>query len=419
MVLSGLHSILVSVPLVLFAYSGLLKWLPFPIDPTLLFGGWVAFMLILDITRHEMRLEISTRFTFVLVSAFFIWYVLTAFYTQSPSFWTHKALCLVLNLLAFVVPVACMRNPRDFAYYRNTLITLAITVLIAVFYFYLTNMEFLLSQGSDKKTARIPDYLMLGVTIGIGTIMVFAEITPIRLCVSFFSLVGLALLGARGPALFTPVIMFIDYMLQNRRRKLRLPRAVIVIIILLLGFVTITRLTHTELLIVQRLSAGLTDKNEAERMLRLGEFRTAFHMIQESPFLGTGIGGYGIRGYKTDEDIYPHNLVLEVQAEAGIIGSLLFLGSLLTVLYRAPLCWTSRDGITFFSVLGFALINYLKSGGFTGARDLYMHMGVLTAFAAASLRSQSNLARSKVKRTGIIVPVTSIKERHGVRSVTL
>lgn len=72
-----------------------------------------------------------------------------------------------------------------------------------------------------------------------------------------------------------------------------------------------------------------TDPNSVDRLER--SF-AAFDLALSNPILGVGIGGFA-----TGERSYPHNLILEIFAEEGIVGLLLWLGFIAAAFRKATL----------------------------------------------------------------------------------
>ena len=71
----------------------------------------------------------------------------------------------------------------------------------------------------------------------------------------------------------------------------------------------------------------LSDRGVLEGSGRLGLVDVAVDMFKNNPLIGVGFGGYNLWG---NYDAYPHNIILEILAEMGIVG-LLFI--VLSVLY--------------------------------------------------------------------------------------
>ena len=112
-----------------------------------------------------------------------------------------------------------------------------------------------------------------------------------------------------------------------------------------------------------RVVGFLTEDTERERLYRL-----AFQAFEESPIVGQGIGSiwYTV-GY------YSHNLVMDLLAETGIIGTTIFLYLLLKTflgLYR--LMRYQKTAILLSVIFLGALLKNAFSGYYLGAFKLFM-----------------------------------------------
>jgi O-antigen ligase len=309
--------------------------------------------------------------------AFAAWYAFSSIYTASESFWLRKSLTLALDVLAFIVPLVCFRTAAHFRGFNLALLALAMGIVLVVFAFYASgNINFLLRQGFDKETSKIPDYLTLGTVLGIGVLVALARPTVINLLIALAAMGSMLILAARGPILFVVLMIAASYFLYRRRpRSGRVGLFAYLLVLAALG-VAVAQWTGAEAT-VTRFTKIFEGGRDLEQGLRFEEFTVALRVIGESPLLGVGLGGYGRAGYGLDGNVYPHNLFLEAFAEAGVVGFLLFGGSLLVAATLA----LRRRGIAapLFVLLSFMVLNYMKSGGFVSARDLFMLLGVFLA----------------------------------------
>lgn len=98
--------------------------------------------------------------------------------------------------------------------------------------------------------------------------------------------------------------------------------------------ISIDRLTET-----QETLRNLSDGNRLDRGYL---FRWAYDIFQQNPLVGSGFG------YTDDTFTYPHNILLELLAETGVLGFLLFV---VFVLYRFISC--DDNGLRAFIALTF------------------------------------------------------------------
>ncbi len=366
--------------LLLFVFSGMLKWLPgLPVDPTVFFGAGVVLCCARVLLLGSVRVGQWAMLILGTALAFSAWYLLTATFTVSTSFWTFKAAALVLNFLALVAPIVCFRTERHFVWFDRCLWALAGACIAVVFAFYATgNIDFLIYQGFDKEALRIPDYLVIGSLIGLGVLSLLAVPRAWRVAFAVCGILAMLVLAARGPILFVALLILLGGFIRRGHGRATLPGPLLAPV--LLGVLAVAALNWQGAeLAFGRFAAILGDETAYEGALRVGEFSIALDVIAQAPVVGVGLGGYGMAGYEMEENFYPHNLFLEAFAEAGVVGLILFAAGIAAVLVGG---WRARwsPGVAGYLILVlFLLLNYMKSGGFVGARDLYLFMGVLAA----------------------------------------
>ena len=106
------------------------------------------------------------------------------------------------------------------------------------------------------------------------------------------------------------------------------------------------------------------------------DYSRSFDIISESPFFGKGVGGYSITG----ERQYPHNFLLELLCELGVIGTAIVL---LFVFVPVLLNFKCLKRITpshfyLFPLLGAVFIRYMMSSDLSQSIVLFTGFLVLT-----------------------------------------
>lgn len=378
-------------------FSGLLKSFNiFPIDPTIFFGIPTALILGDSVMRRRHCFTPKVKPAFWYSLAFLIWYLATASYTISAVYWQTKALAILLNIMTFIFPLFCLKDERDFSYFN---IWLAVTGLIAIAV--ILNMyradaiELLLAKG---KARELPDYLMIGTTIGLGVLAFLSKLTPVNIAIALLGTAAMALLGARGPFLLLLLTGAIRLMIH--RGKLRIT-----------NFRTLTSLAFGALMLFmvlqwegagfirQRIVGGWQESRE--NALRVPEFTIALLVISENPLAGVGLGGYGLAAYGSDENAYPHDLFLEAFAETGMLGFVIFTLGLWYLFRLAPMAIKTRRGAHFLMLATYMMLNFSKSGGFTSARYLYVFLGLFLSWFNYQTRYDNLPPRTTLVRQNI------------------
>jgi O-antigen ligase len=375
---------LTSACLVLFAYSGLMKWLPvFPVDPTLLFGGGLALLTGLAVVRHAPRTRGLVDLTVLVTLCFFAWYALTGIYSISSEFWVRKELTLALDLLAFLVPLACFTQQQHFRAFNFTVVILALAATAIVLGMYAAGtIALLLAPKGNPLSDKLPDYLAIGSLVGCGVLLLMARPRLVNMGLALAGLAAMLVLAARGPTLFLVLLIPLGIVLYRRRTGAPKSGAWRYLLVLIAASLAFTQWKGAESALT-RFSKIFDSDRDLDKALRVDEFIIAGDVIAERPFFGVGLGGYGTAGYGLDDDVYPHNLFLEAFAEGGVPGVLLFATSIILV-FAVALTTRRRGAMPYFMLFLFLVFNYCKSGGFVGARDLYMCMGVFLAYVNAS-----------------------------------
>jgi len=109
-------------------------------------------------------------------------------------------------------------------------------------------------------------------------------------------------------------------------------------------------------------------ETSAAARVRLFEF--AGELWTRSPFIGVGTGGFealNARALGAAADTYPHNAVLQVASEYGLLGLALFLGAVsIALLRRLP---GRLTGFTVRALFAFFLLNAMVSGDIFNDRE--------------------------------------------------
>jgi len=263
-------------------------------------------------------------------------------------------------------------------------------------------------------------YLVFATLIGLGVVVSFLNMLSqdkgkrLNGPVGLVLLSGLGLSLARGALIsaMLVIILFSTYIVSKRygsvwkrllkmrlhKKQLTVILGAVVFCIVAVAVALNVERTHSRL---YRLFSGA----ELREGGRIAWWANSIENIARSPFIGHGLGSNGIMA-GVGEDGYPHNLLLQVALDGGIIGVFLLIGWL-ALPFKAFL----RKGKGNFSaewpvILGgytFVILEYMKSSNFYTARSLVV-LGVcalLSAFggpssAVSGLRPQQ---REKSKLT--------------------
>ena len=140
-----------------------------------------------------------------------------------------------------------------------------------------------------------------------------------------------------------------------------------------LAVLTVGQAASTSSMLRYRFESALSgrDKSLGQRQIY---FSDACDSIISRPLCGVGFGSFGEALYDEDIRMYPHNLVLEVLVELGIIGFGLF-AYFLTVSWR----FFARSNLNW--LLLFLLMDLMKSYTFVDLKYLWIFIGMALAKA--------------------------------------
>ena len=203
----------------------------------------------------------------------------------------------------------------------------------------------------------------------------------------------LAFLGGRGPLLAaTAAILMAGFLSFTVRPDLRVrstPRARVFLALFLGAVVVVVYLAqsgqqlHTITRLLEALSgAGGDSGGSASVRIRLGLYGASLDLWAQRPLLGHGIGAFPVLMGFGDRRSYPHNILLELLVEMGLVGMLVFLAMLTVVAYSLFAGGRLRrdaEGVGVAMLLVDTIVNAMLSGDLTDNRFLFFVFGVAAA----------------------------------------
>jgi O-antigen ligase len=235
------------------------------------------------------------------------------------------------------------------------------------------------------------NYLALGRMCGIGTIICMCKLhEKIKLitCIQIIVLlIGIFITGGKTPAIAF-IIVFVVYMLSlikvknlkiiynSRIKVLMIATAVFVVLLVAISF------TGVFSTLSYRMQDLKNTKQSASYTDRMDRYSVAFESWGNSPVFGNGIGSFGIIFAGEDLREYPHNIVLEILTELGLMGLLAF--SLLLIYpitkcikYKKMLLNIQWYQIAIALVFIYMLINSFVSGDLNDNRLLFTFIALM------------------------------------------
>jgi O-antigen ligase len=163
---------------------------------------------------------------------------------------------------------------------------------------------------------------------------------------------------------------------------------------------------NLHLITLQRFDLELSGENTISLDERLQGRRHAFQRWLEKPLLGWGIGEFRVQDSYLE---YPHNLLLEILMEGGLIGAFLFFSSCavatvdcVRAALASTLSWVEATIILIFLP---ELALHLTLQGYLGDdRAFFAYIGMAMAAGNAALRQPSSIYRKGRSSVGRSVP---------------
>jgi O-antigen ligase len=391
-VLSSLFSF--ETLLVLYIFAGLYKgdrrfaWIP--VDPTALFfllSVAVGGIIILRKGIHTKSLPLI-----VAMGCLVTWLWVSLLWSPSQIYGPQKVLFMGTLVLWALIAGALIIAPDPKRVRRLFTIILLLSLWGAVDalvgYVRSPNTVYQITTVDDEQVGA---YLILGMVCGPGALIALAGWLGSRgratrwLYLGLFLSLGfvLAIAGGRGPLVFAalPALIPIGLSLRLPKRRILLSRALLSALVLLLAAAGSLALYR-----------GMTEQRLAtfDRMFRLAEgnprteaYAQAIDIWHDAPLIGGGAGSWPVLTGRGDRTMYPHNLFLEIGAESGLVGVVLFLVLLGVALGPVSFERLRRDPQALCALMLFsnALLITMAATDLPGARVMFMMLGVLALFA--------------------------------------
>ena len=392
--------------LILFLLSGMFKNLLFSIygnnikiPLTIIFGILLILMIyIKDIYKLKRLKEEYKSFIFLLL--FFVWSLFSISYSSSENYVWYKLLGLGTNFLAFF-GVLIM---KEISLKR-------FTIYFSYFTYFFSLIFFVINPNSISKNFIFHEYfneiyiqgwyLVLGQFLIVNMILIFSFSEKKKIIYNLLiSFNIICLLGGRFPIVLALIVFFIIsiYLIQKKYLTKKLLMQFfksLTIIILINSVLNISSKTYRSLFLrlvyrfevlsfsfhdvnflndKENYQESLNQENNSfnKRLEYLLFSKTKIFENKSSLILGYGLGSFSNEYDQTDRRLYPHNIIVEMVFELGLIGLLLALAFLIS---------NSSSYKGFFTNLALLaaltlLINSMKSSSIVDLRLLFALLAI-------------------------------------------
>jgi len=313
--------------------------------------------------RHGREVVIRAEKRLLFFSGLFLFYYLsTFFWSLDQSLGMLKAADLLMILLTLgcfrYFQLGCGRNAFIEAFWGSLLLIATGYALVCL----KTGLPMIGTKTNVLGGGRI----VFGRIMGLMCIAALYFVMKKRYFALILFALGALLIvlsGSRG-ALLAAMIGIVTFLLISRIRIRKVMGILLVGTSLISAALLFTSTGQNVRDTFQKRVVDLTIENhyDADRFLI---YKQALELGMESPFIGSGLAAFSIR----TDFLYPHNVLLEIFVEGGMIGVILFMAMLGAAL---RLFWKYRFSFNPASVAAFSLI--LVASQFSG--DIYDSRGL-------------------------------------------
>lgn len=314
----------------LFSFSGLLKWIGLPFDPTVLFGLLTLLLIVLYLPTFKFESIGIFTIPFILFISFHFFYFLTAFYSPSSSYYLDKILRVFLNIAAFIAPVVILKTNKDFLFLKKVaLVFFGIALLLISYNWFSNGLEIFFVENLDSDV-KMPNYM--SISYFLGSFILFFHERKSLLYIKIISFLFIILLASKGALLFLILVFLLDIKRLKVFKKENI-KYIISFTIIIGIYITVSSqniFSHLS----DRIFLGSEFEKDESSLVRLKLLNDSFNLILDNPIFGIGVGGFGILSENIDQRLSPHNLLIEIFLESGLVG-FLFLCLMVYYFYRS------------------------------------------------------------------------------------
>jgi len=396
---------------ILFFSSGVFKeylgnHVPFflSIDVSILLAGLTIVSIIIRRIRDGDTFNIPLHISYLPLLLFVIWIWLSYLYSPSPEYGLHKTTTfLIFNSLMFFSATFFISDEKValkmIRYFMliGLVITIPTVINLVVSLVKQDLLELYRATFEGVNPINYANWIgnLLILLICIYPILKTRFAKIFQLSVIFLLLVSFLAANSRGPFVgFVATIFFIFVIFSFYKKKkiylLYFFIGLFVLTVLLITILPAQLISRYYLLVGAQQQQVPIDSvsiyTMQSRFLFWESALTLFLSSFKTFFFGSGIGGFSYALFHQDVPWYPHNIVLEVLAELGIIGFCLIFFQFFSVLkesiFLISKSLSNEQKIILFAFLMVFFFNFVTaqfSGDLSYNRRLWFILGTLVA----------------------------------------
>lgn len=379
----------------LFLFAGRFKADPrfewVPIDITAFFFLISVIIAICILLRNNMKIKKKSLILPVIFLIFALYSFLSL--TWSPGLIYAKQ---KVFYIATLVLWSLMGASMIIAQSRERIKRFFVIYIIFAFWIAIESTKaYINNHGVGFVTALGGNYLGIGRVIGVGAliVLIYSIFWAKNNWIKIFSLLIfgyfmwiLFVAGGRGPFISTflaclvPIFVGWSFSKHKGIRIKRYTNQLSMIIAIIIVFLIILYISDNLTTTMNRILVLFDDGMGNSAGLRIEWYKSSFVYWGEKPLLGNGIGSWPVINSAVDVRGYPHNIILEIMVELGLIGLIIFIMLLIIALKCFGPWKTVRDDplkILIFVIFINALVNAMVSGDIPDNRFLFFVLGIM------------------------------------------
>tara|TARA_B100001063_G_C16716184_1_gene530868 strand:- start:59 stop:1180 length:1122 start_codon:yes stop_codon:yes gene_type:complete len=338
----------------------------FPLIFTYIVQALLIVILIdifLSILNNTYKFSYNYGYCLFFLIIFYIIIIISLIYSPSQDYKYIKTLNFTIPLILYAYAPLLSKINFDRLTYPYMILLLPIIFLVVSFKNSILNIDMMNNENQE-----LFDYLGLGT--GVSIVVILLNYFKKSIAVQIFMLSTLLMMGARGPLIFAVLLIFF----MNFRAFFNDKLFTIILPLGIMGILITSYFDPTETVFMYGIDR-MADMDGSSNFKRLQMFQFAMFANGDSIFnifFGRGIGSFGISYAGEDVRAYPHNILLEIFFELGIIGLLIFFAILVIAL--EPIIRGKNVFVWIFILL---FLNSLKSSSLTDHWLMFMYLGLL------------------------------------------
>jgi O-antigen ligase len=379
-------------------FSGLFKWVGLPFDPTLVFGILTLLLMVFYLPVYNIEKLNFFIFPLFFFFIFHLFYFCSAFYSPSKAYYIDKMFRVSFNLIGFLAPIVIFRTTSNFLFLKKIALVFFIITLAFLSYNWLVNKLEIFFKEDLYAEVIFPNYMTISYFLGSLIFFFYEKKSVLFILLKTISVLFIILLASKGVILFMLLILFLDYknikIFKKENFKFLVP--FVLFFVLYLSFSGQNIFQN----IGNRIFIGDDFEQDQSSLVRLSLLNNSFNLIKENPVFGIGIGGFGILSENVDDRLSPHNILVEVLLETGVIGFLVFL-LMIYFFYKAfkTSLQDKEDRSLYYSFLYpclFIFMGDLVSGIIEDSRINYFWLGLAVSYFVHRNNESREISINKV-----------------------